>query len=66
MGKCQVHKETDASKVDPEVRAFVGKAWVCNFIGCSLISILMKLADKEKQIEDRHIDKKKSITLGLI
>jgi hypothetical protein len=28
MGKCLLHKETDASKVDPEVRAFVGKKWV--------------------------------------
>ncbi len=24
MGKCLLHRETDASKVDPEVRAFVG------------------------------------------
>ena len=24
VGKCLLHKETDASKVDPEVRAFVG------------------------------------------
>ncbi len=53
MGKCLLHKETDASKVDPEVRAFVGKTWVCKFIGCSSISILKKLTDKEKQIEDR-------------
>jgi hypothetical protein len=53
MGKCLLHKETDASKVDPEVRAFVGKNWVCYFFGCSLISILKKLTDKEKQIEER-------------
>ncbi len=24
LGKCLLHEETDASKVDPEVRAFVG------------------------------------------
>ena len=51
MGKCLLHKETDASKVDPEVRAFVGKTWVCNFIDYYVLSILKKLADKEKQIE---------------
>ncbi len=40
MGKCLLHKETDGSKVDLEVRAFVGKILVCNFIGCSSMSIL--------------------------
>jgi hypothetical protein len=60
MGKCLLHKETDASKVDPEVRAFVGKTCVSNFIGCSPISVLRKLTDKEKQIEDRQKDRQKS------
>jgi len=51
----------DASKVDPEVRAFVGKILVCNFIGCSSMSIP---TDKEKQIEDRQIDKQTSFMKG--
>jgi hypothetical protein len=32
MGKCLLHKETDASKVDPEVRAFVGMRSVFYFV----------------------------------
>ncbi len=32
MGKCLLHKETDASKVDPEVRAFIGMRLVFIYV----------------------------------
>ncbi len=31
MGKCLLHKEMDASKVDPEVQAFVGMRLVFSY-----------------------------------
>ena len=57
MGKCLLHKETDASKVDPEVRAFVGKIWACNYMDFYSMSILKKQTYKEKQTKaNKQID----------